>query len=96
MDIKPLTKRYGEVLNHMMDWIAIWFNLELEDIKCHVYSTYLYSLLRAFVKSQHAHSLEVYIEWVHERYCALFGSDITILIVPYTSGKHWSVYNLGA
>lgn len=90
--MKPFAKRYGEVSNHLMDWIVIWLNLEFEDIKCHVCSPYLYSLLRAFVESHNAQSLEVYIEWVHERYFTLLGLDITTLIMPYTHGKHWSVY----
>lgn len=50
-DIRPLTKRYGEVSNHKMEWIKIWMNWEFEEIKCHVCNSYLLPILKGFVDS---------------------------------------------
>ena len=52
-------------------------------------------ILRSFVELHPANNLEVFVEFVHEKYPALPGLDMTTLIVPYTCGDHWSVYILG-
>lgn len=70
-------------------------NLELEDVKCHVCSPYMIQILRSFFELHLAGNIEVFIKFVHEKYPALPGLDMTTLIVPYTCGKHWSVYILG-
>ena len=78
-----------------MEWIKIWLNPELEDVKCYVCSPYMIQILRSFVELHPAENVEVFVEFVHENYPALPGLDITTLIVPYTCGDHWSVYILG-
>lgn len=94
-DIKPLTYIYGEVSNHMMEWIRTWLNPQLEDVKCHVCSPYLIPILVGFLHLHPTENLEVFIEFVHEKYPALPELDITTLLVPYTCGKHWTLYVLG-
>jgi len=94
-DLKPLTEPYGKVSNHLMEWVRIWLNPELEDVKCHVCSPYMIGILRSFLKLHTAENLEVFVEFIHEKYPALPGLDMTTLIVPYTCGNHWSVYILG-
>ena len=93
-DVMPLTKTYGELSNHMMDWIRAWFNPKIEDTKSYVCSLYLVSLLRSHVRHKNP-SVQVYLDFLHTKYTALPGSDVGTLIVPYTCGKHWSVYVLG-
>ena len=46
----------------MMEWIRIWFNPELKDVKYHVYSPYMVQIFKGFVKLVFAENLEVYIE----------------------------------
>ena len=93
-DIKPLTYRYGEVSNHRMEWIRTWLNPQLEDVKCHLYSLYLIPILDGFLRMYPTESLEVFIEFVHEKYPNFLELDITTLLVPYTCGKHWTLYIL--
>lgn len=93
-DVLPLTKTYGELSNHMMDWIRSWLNPQIEDVKTYVCSPYLVSMLKSHVRDK-KDSVEVYLDFLHVKYTALPGSDVRTLIVPYTCGKHWSVYVLG-
>lgn len=90
-DIRPLTKRYGEVSNHMMEWMDPNF----EDIKCHVCNPDLPRILKGFVDSHHAMCESAYIDITHKKNLSLPGLDIATLIVPYTCMKHWSVYIVG-
>ena len=93
-DVMPLTKMYGELSNHMMDWIRAWLNPQIEDTKSYVCSPYLVSLLRSHVRDKNS-SVEVYMDFLLDKYTALPGLDVRTLIVPYTCGRHWSVYVLG-
>ena len=52
------------------------------------------SLLRSHVRDK-KESVEVYIDFLHDKYTALPSLDVRTLIVSYTCGKHWSVYVLG-
>lgn len=90
-----LTEADGEVSKHIMDWIRIWLDSELENVKYHIYIPYMIQILRGFVKLHSVENLEVFIEFVYEMCYALLGLDITILIVPYICRIHWSVYILG-
>lgn len=94
-DVLMLTNTYGELSNHVMDWIRVWFNHQIEDKKNYVCSYYLVSLLSLHVRDKKLSDVEVYIDFLHNKYTALPPLDITTLIVPYTCGKHWSVYALG-
>ena len=38
---------------------------------------------------------EHFIDFLHDKYSALLDLDITTLFVPYTCGKHWTLYALG-
>lgn len=66
-DLKSLTKSYGKMFNHLMEWIRIWLNSELEDLKCHVCSPYMIQNLRIFVELHPTENIEVFIEFVHEK-----------------------------
>ena len=94
-DMRPLTKSYGELTNYMMAWVRAWLNPQLEDVKSHVCCPYLTPLLRTHLEEEGRDSLEVYIGFLHDKYGALPELDITTLIVPFTCGKHWSVYVVG-
>ena len=62
-DVLPLTKSYGEISNHMMDWIRAWFNPQIEDTRTHVCSPYLIRLLRSHVRHTYS-SVAVYREFL--------------------------------
>ena len=94
-DVLPLTQCYGELSNHMMDWIRAWFNPKIQDINCYVCSPYMIGLLTSHVRGARCSGVEVYTEFIRDKYSALPSLDITTLIVPYTCGKHWSVYAIG-
>ena len=51
-DIKPLTYRYGELSNHMMEWVRTWLNPQLDNVKCHICSPYLVPILEGFLNLQ--------------------------------------------
>ena len=57
-------------------------------MKCHVCNPYMVYILRGFIELYLAKNLKVFIEFMHEKYHTLLGLNITILIVPYTCGKH--------
>ena len=94
-DIKPLTYRYGELSNHMVEWVRTWLNPQLEDVKCHICSPYLVPILEGFLKLQPNERFEAFIEFMHDKYPTLPELDITTLFVPFTCGKHWTLYVLG-
>ena len=94
-DLKPLTYRYGELSNHMMEWVRTWLNPQLEDVKCHLCSPYLVPILTSFLQLHPKERLEAFVEFIHDKYPALPDLDITTLLVPYTCGKHWTLYVLG-
>ena len=94
-DVLPLTQSYGQLSNHMMDWIRAWFNPQIQDIKCHVCSPYLIGLLTSHVRTASSSGIELYAEFVQNIYTTLPALDITTLILPYTCGKHWTVYAIG-
>lgn len=87
-DVLMLTNTYGKLSNHVMDWIRVWFNPQIEDKKNYVCSYYLVSLLSLHVRDKKLSDVEVYIDFLHNKYTALPPLDITTLIVPYTCGKH--------
>ena len=39
--------------------------------------------------------VEVFIDFIHDKYGELPDLDIITLVVPFTCGKYWSVYILG-
>lgn len=94
-DIKPLTYTYGQLSNHMMEWIRTWLNPQLEDVKCHVCSPYLIPILTEFLLIHPSEKLQVFLDFIHDKYPTLPDLDITTLLVPFTCGKHWSLYVLG-
>lgn len=94
-DIKPLTYRYGELSNHMMEWVRMWLNSQLEDVKYHICSPYLIPILTGFLHLHKTEILELFIEFIHDKYPTLPSLDITTLLVPFTCGKHWTLYVLG-
>ena len=94
-DVLPLTQFYGEMSNHLMDWIRAWLNPQLEDINCYVCSPYLIGLLTSHVRGARSIGLELYTEFIRDKCRSLPTLDGTTLIVPYTCGKHWSVYAVG-
>jgi len=79
----------------MMEWVRTWLNPQLEDVKCHVCSPYLIPVLMRFCELHSMDRLEVFIEFIHNKYTTLPELDITTLLVPYTCGKHWTLYVLG-
>ena len=87
----PLTQFYEELSNHLMDWIRAWLNSQFEDINCFVCSPYLIGLLTSHVRGARSIGLELYTEFIRDKYKSLSSLDVTTLIVPYTCGKHWSV-----
>ena len=94
-DLEPLTSKYGELSNHMMDWIRTWLNPQLEDVKCHICSPYLVPVLTRYCELNTVDRFEDFINFLHNMYTALPNLDITTLLVPYTCGKHWTLYALG-
>ena len=94
-DLKPLVQDYGELTNYMMEWVRSWLNPQIEDVKCYVCSPYLGPLLLAHVAEQQRDVLEVYVSFIHDKYGALPPQDIKSLIIPYTCGKHWTVFVVG-
>ena len=94
-DIQLLTRMYGEVSNHMMEWVRTWLNPQLEYVKCHVCSPYLVPILTRFCELNSTDRMEVFVEFIHNEYKALPDLDITTLLVPYTCGKHWTLYVIG-
>ena len=71
-----------------MEWIRIWLNSALEYVKCYKYCLYMIQILRSFVELHPDETIEVFIEFVHEKYPPLLGLDMTTLIIPYTCGNH--------
>ena len=94
-DVKPLTCMYGKLSNHMLEWVRTWFNPQIDDVKCHICSPYLIPILEGFLNLQPNERLQVFVDFIHDKYPALPPTDITTLIVPYTCGKQWTVYILG-
>ena len=94
-DIQPLTNSYGEISNHMFDWIRTWLNPQLEDVKCYVCSPYLVPVLTGYCDINSVDRYEHFVDFVHDKYAALPSLDITTIFVPYTCGKHWTLYALG-
>ena len=94
-NLKPLTYRYGEMSNHMMEWVRTWLNPQLEDVKCYVCSPYLVSILTGFLDLHPTERIEAFIEFIHDKYPTLPELDITNLLVPFTCGQHWTLYVLG-
>lgn len=93
-DVLPQTIIYGELSNHMMDWIRAWFNCHIEDIKSYVCNPYLNTLLSLHVRGKNLNGVEVHIKFLHDKYTAFPPLYITIPIVPYTCRNHQSVYKL--
>lgn len=56
-DVLPLTKKYGELSNHMMHWIRIWFNSQSEDIKSYACSLYLVGMLSSHVRDKNSSNI---------------------------------------
>ena len=75
-DVMPLTKMYGELSNHMMDWIRAWLNPQIEDTKSYVCSPYLVSLLRSHVRDKNS-SVEVYVDFLHDKCTSKVGRKNT-------------------
>ena len=94
-DIEPLTSKYGELTNHMLDWIRTWMNPQLEDVKCQVCSPYLVLVSTGYSELNSVDCYENFIDFLHDKYSALPDLDITTLFVPYACGKHWTLYALG-
>ena len=94
-DIKPLTYMYGKLSNHMMEWVRTWLNPQLEDVKCHICSPYLMPILAGFIRLHPKENLDLFLEFIHDKYPVLPELDITTLLVPFTCGKHWTLYVLG-
>ena len=93
--MKPLIQNYGELSNYMMEWIRSWLNPQVQNLKCYVTCPYLGPLLRAHLIDEGHDSLEGYIGFIHDKYGALPSQDFNTLIIPYTCGKHWSLYVVG-
>ena len=94
-DVLPLIKTYRKLSNHVMDWIRVWFNFQIEDIKNYVCSLYLFILLSSHICDNNSSNIEVYTDFLRDKYTTLPALDITTLIMPYICRKHWSVYALG-
>ena len=94
-DMLPLVHRYGELSSFMLEWVRVWLNPQLVDVKCHMTLPYITPLLMQSVQDVGRDGLEVFVDFIHNKYGELPGLDITTLIVPFTCGKHWSVYVLG-
>ena len=94
-DIQPLTFKYGELSNHMMEWVRTWLNPQLEDVKCHVCSPYLVPVLTGYCQLNSTDRFELFVEFIHNKYTTLPELDITTLLVPYTCGRHWTLFVLG-
>lgn len=94
-DLKPMVQHHGELTNYMMEWIRAWMNPQIESLKCHVCSPYLGPLLMSHVDELKSDTLEVYVTFIHDKYGALPPQDMKTLLVPYTCGKHWTVYVVG-
>ena len=80
-NLKSLAEPYKNVSTHMMEWIRVWLNPELEDVKCHVYSPYMIQILKFLIELHFAENIEVFIEFLHEKYHTLPAFDITTLIL---------------
>ena len=94
-DMLPLVHRYGELTSFMLEWIRAWLNPQIEDTKSHMTVPYIATLLTQSVLEEGRETLEVFVDFVHNKYSELPSLDITTLIVPFTCGSHWSVYVLG-
>lgn len=94
-DLKPMVQHHGEMTNYMMEWIAAWLNPQIEKYGCHICSPYLGPLLMSHVDEVKSETLGVYVTFIHDKYGSLPSQDTKTLIVPYTCGKHWTVYVVG-
>ena len=94
-DIKPITSMYGQLSNHMVKWVRTWMNPQLEDVKAYICSPYMVPILEGFLNLQPVEMLEVFIQFIRNKYPTLLEMEMTTLIVPYTCGKHETVYTLG-
>ena len=56
---------------------------------------YIPTFLMQSVEEARRDSIEVFVDFIHNKYGELPDLDITTLVVPFTCGKHWSVYVLG-
>ena len=64
-------------------------------MKCHLCNPYLVPILTCFLQLHPIENLEAFIEFIHDKYPTLPELDITTLLVPFTCGKHWTLYILG-
>ena len=79
-----MIQNYGELSNYMMEWIRLWLNPQVENLKYCVTCPYLGPLLRAHLKEEG-----------HDKYGALPLQDFNTLIILYTCKKYWSLYIVG-
>lgn len=87
-DMLPLVHRYGELTSFMLEWVRLWLNPQLEDVKSHMTVPYITSLLTQSVEEAGRDGLEVFVDFLHNKYGELPDLDITTLIVPFSCGKH--------
>lgn len=78
-----------------MECVRAWLNSQIENVKCHVCSLHLGPLLKAYLEEQGKDNLEVYVDFIHDKYAAFSAQDIKTLIIPYMYGKHWTLYIVG-
>ena len=71
-----------------------WLNPQLDDVKSHMTVPYISTLLMQSLEEADGDGLEVFVDFLHNKYSELPELDVTTLIVPYSCGKHWSVYIL--
>lgn len=64
-----------------MEWVRAWFNPLLDDAM-----TYISILLTQIIEEAWRDGLEVFVDFVHNKYGELPNLDITILIVTLPSG----------
>lgn len=87
-----LVHRCGELTSFMLEWVRTWLNPQLEDVKSHMTMPYISTLLTQSVEEKGRDGLEIFVDFVHNKYGKLLGLDIITRIVPLSCGKHWSVY----
>ena len=94
LDMLPLVQNYGELSSFMLEWVRAWLNPQLDDVKSHMTGPYICNLLMQSVEEAGREGLEVFVDFLHNKYSELPGLDVTTLIVPYSCNKHWSAYIL--
>ena len=84
----PLVQKYGELSSFMLEWVRAWLNPQLDDVKSHMTVSYISTLLMQSLEEAEGDGLEVFVDFLHNKYSKSPELDVTTLIVPYSCGKH--------